>query len=321
MFIVAILMVGLMLINMSVTHISFTNYALDSREQFEERRLDLMSNNGTDAAALQLRLQTGDLNLDYKNEGAFEVDPLIAKTAFGQVMSSAYDLTDNENRDYFVRNYVPLFMVCAYDGYFTLENGPEDKVYFSQKYPYTYKKNNDTYLLNLGYNKYDTLKPSGELIRSDDDIDDDDEDNDESSNVSLTYNEEKEAVNNLISDTLNIKLQHIEGLNQKGKFYIPYALTSITAANPVEQTTVFAYVKDFDLGVYSKKLKSFSIGGSKLKLNNPVVGFKWFNNGREELGYCYFDDLPKDINIFDKVSFDNPKEAAENGFYYFIKED
>ena len=313
-------MVGLMLINMSVTHISFTNYALDSREQFEERRLDLMSNNGTDAAALQLRLQTGDLNLDYKNEGAFEVNPLIAKTAFGQVMSSAYDLTDNENRDYFVRNYVPLFMVCAYDGYFTLENGPEDKVYFSQKYPYTYKKNNDTYLLNLGYNKYDILKPSGELIRSDDNIDDEDEDNNESSSIDLTYNEEKEAVNNLISDTLNIKLQQIEGLNQKGKFYIPYALTSITAANPVEQTTVFAYVKDFDLGVYSKKLKSFSIGGSKLKLNNPVVGFKWFNNGMEELGYCYFDDLPKDINIFDKVSFDNPKEAAENGYYYFIKD-
>lgn len=313
-------MVGLMLINMSVTHISFTNYALDSREQFEERRLDLMSNNGTDAAALQLRLQTGDLNLDYKNEGAFEVNPLIAKTAFGQVMSSAYDLTDNENRDYFVRNYVPLFMVCAYDGYFTLENGPEDKVYFSQKYPYTYKKNNDTYLLNLGYNKYDTLKPSGELIRSDDGIDDEDEDNNESSNIDLTYNEEKEAVNNLISDTLNIKLQQIEGLNQKGKFYIPYALTSITAANPVEQTTVFAYVKDFDLGVYSKKLKSFSIGGSKLKLNTPVVGFKWFNNGREELGYCYFGDLPKDINIFDKVSFDNPKEAAENGYYYFIND-
>ena len=109
-------------------------------------------------------------------------------------------------------------------------------------------------------------------------------------------------------------------MNQKGKFYIPYAFTSITAANPVEQTTVFAYVKDFDLGVYSKKLKSFSIGGSKLKLNNPVVGFKWFNNGREELGYCYFDDLPKDINIFDKVSFDNSKEAAENGYYYFIKD-
>ena len=108
-------------------------------------------------------------------------------------------------------------------------------------------------------------------------------------------------------------------MNQKGKFYIPYALTSITAANPIEQTTVFAYVKDFDLGVYSKKLKSFSIGGSKLKLNNPVVGFKWFNNGREELGYCYFDDLPKDVNVFDKVSFDNPKEAAENG-YYFIKD-
>lgn len=312
MFIVALVMIGLILINMSVTHISFTNYALDSREQFEERRLDLMVNNGTDAAALQLRLQTGDLNLDYKTEGAFEVNPLIAKTAFGQVMSSAYDLTDNERRDYFMRNYVPLFMVCAYDGYFTLENGPEDALYFSQKFPYKYKKGYDTYLLNLGYHKYDILKSTGELLRSEDDDDED--------TPALTYNEEKEAVNNLISDTLNTKLQNIEGLNQKGKFYIPYALTSITAANPVEQTTVFAYVKDFDLGVYSKKLKSFSIGGSKLKLNNPVVGFKWFNNGKEELGYCYYDDLPKDINIFDKVSFDNPKEAAENGYYYFIKD-
>ena len=312
MFIVALVMIGLILINMSVTHISFINYDLDSREQFEERRLDLMVNNGTDAAALQLRLQTGDLNLDYKTEGAFEVNPLIAKAAFGQVMSSAYDLTDNERRDYFMRNYVPLFMVCAYDGYFTLENGPEDTLYFSQKFPYKYKKGYDTYLLNLGYRKYDILKSTGELLRSEDDDDED--------TPALTYNEEKEAVNNLISDTLNTKLQNIEGLNQKGKFYIPYALTSITAANPVEQTTVFAYVKDFDLGVYSKKLKSFSIGGSKLKLNNPVVGFKWFNNGKEELGYCYYDDLPKDINIFDKVSFDNPKEAAENGYYYFIKD-
>ena len=312
MFIVALVMIGLILINMSVTHISFINYDLDSREQFEERRLDLMVNNGTDAAALQLRLQTGDLNLDYKTEGAFEVNPLIAKAAFGQVMSSAYDLTDNERRDYFMRNYVPLFMVCAYDGYFTLENGPEDTLYFSQKFPYKYKKGYDTYLLNLGYRKYDILKSTGELLRSEYDDDED--------TPALTYNEEKEAVNNLISDTLNTKLQNIEGLNQKGKFYIPYALTSITAANPVEQTTVFAYVKDFDLGVYSKKLKSFSIGGSKLKLNNPVVGFKWFNNGKEELGYCYYDDLPKDINIFDKVSFDNPKEAAENGYYYFIKD-
>lgn len=312
MFIVALVMIGLILINMSVTHISFINYDLDSREQFEERRLDLMVNNGTDAAALQLRLQTGDLNLDYKTEGAFEVNPLIAKAAFGQVMSSAYDLTDNERRDYFMRNYVPLFMVCAYDGYFTLEKGPEDTLYFSQKFPYKYKKGYDTYLLNLGYRKYDILKSTGELLRSEDDDDED--------TSALTYNEEKEAVNNLISDTLNTKLQNIEGLNQKGKFYIPYALTSITAANPVEQTTVFAYVKDFDLGVYSKKLKSFSIGGSKLKLNNPVVGFKWFNNGKEELGYCYYDDLPKDINIFDKASFDSPKEAAEHGYYYFIKD-
>jgi hypothetical protein len=301
----ALLYSGLLILQIITMNMAFSQYAADIYNKFEEQRLEIAVNYATDAAAEEMRYQSSHLGQDYESIGKINVDPKVAMETFATMLCKNYNVPDSaSNRQQIMLDYCPVFVVATYDGYYILnkykinDSGVENMI-FSTKFPYSEKLGDDIISYNLSFNYATKLDKDGNLFKTVVDV-----------------NKSKEIINNKLSDVLNEQLTNNANKDPKGTFFIPSELSNMKSSNPVNNTTVFAYMDNFDLSGYGLDLQSFSIGGSDIKQKKVVVGFRSNLIHGIDLYYTYSDRLPSGVTPLEV--FDNPEDAAKKGYYFYV---
>ncbi|GKX28639.1 hypothetical protein SH1V18_11190 [Vallitalea longa] len=302
--------------------IFFFRYIERDLQEFEQLRLSYAVDYASDAAIWEL-LNSRDLSMDYSDFNYLSADPNLALDTFIDVFSANYGMNfDKNNLDHIKMNFIPVFVVAMYDGYYmaTLKvvsnnlNYPENGISnadwdlkFGPKMPYIYK-NNATYALNM----------SGESALK---IEEDEKTKEpwltkiEGLPVGIKSKKANlSEINKIISANISYTINQINETNTKwaNTFYIPSSLTTYSGVNPIEGPSVIALVQNVDLAT-TKPISSFSVAGSKLEKSRMVAGYT-----REGIKYyCYVDNLPSSIKA--ENLFPNVKEAAKEGYYYDVR--
>lgn len=306
---------GLILLQIISMNLLFTDYAKDYNNRFEEKRLKIVINYATDAAAQEMSSDSIDLGQDYEDVSKFSVEPSIALNTFSSIICKNYDVPISEkNKQEILFEYCPVFVVAAYDGYYVadrykVEDSGLIQTKLSPKMPYIQTVvdpagGSTLYSYNLGFKNALKVTPSGDIYKD--------------NNPPMNSNDQKELVNTIISDVLNDQI--IKYTNDpRGEIYIPYDFTTIHSTNPILNTTVLAYIDDFDMSSSSTKLQSFGIGGSEVKVKEPVIGFTIEVGGELQKYYAYSDEVPTGNRVNKVQVFDSKVEAAQSGYYFYIK--
>lgn len=305
---------GLIILQMITMNMLFTDYAADYHKKFEERRLQIVVNYATDAAAEEMRKTSDHLGQDYEDISKFNVDPKVSMDTFAAVLAKNYNVPLNKDSiQSILMDYVPVFMVATYDGYYILDKGRinssgEENMIFSTKLPYSsvyteYDGSKSIYSYNLSLTSAIKVDSSGEVFKVD--------------NPPLNKDQQSDLINDKVSDVLNDYLSKSGNANSRGMIYIPSKMTTIRATNAIKNTTVLAYIDNFDLSGYGMDLQSFGIGGSDVKQDKKIVGFEAMVGGLLGKYYSYADELPDGLTVSE--IFDTQEEAAKNGYYYYIK--
>lgn len=310
----ALLYSGLIILQIISMNMLFTDYATDSHNKFEEKRLQIAVNYATDAAAEEMRKNSDNLNQDYIDITKFNVDPKIAMDTFAAVLGKNYNVPlSDENIQSLLTDYVPVLMVASYDGYYVLEKTKIDSagqrnMVFTPKMPYSstyieYDGTKSIYSYNLSHTSALKVAAYGGMYRVD--------------NPPLSKDEQSDLINNKISDVFNEALAKGANVERRGMIYIPSKMTTIRATNSIKETTILAYIDNFDLAGYGMNLHSFGIGGSDIKPKRTIVGFETTVGGVLGKYYYYADELPVGVDVAE--IFDSAEEAAGKGYYYYIK--
>lgn len=287
--------------------VAITTYVKTEQQEFEEYCLSYAVDYATDAAAMELT-EGAHLGLDYQDWGRVQVDPDSALRVFETVMLSTYDypLTDKAFES-LASNYMPLFCVAAYDGYYIYSQEKDSSGSWhltpTQKIPYSYTVGNKFYALNLGLSNCRKLV-NGKLTLE------------QLNAEGISTKEVLYQINSQVSDDLMYRYQRyqtentIAHIDLGATFYIPQGLTTMTQVNAIEGPTVLALIDNWDVGTL-KELSSFSIGGARIEPTRQVAcytdtsGNKW---------YAYADMVPGSIKLDDVVP--GPVQAASKGYHY-----
>lgn len=297
--------------------IFITGYIQSEQEDFEEYVLAYQVDYATDAATMEL-LEGAHLGLDYQDWGRVKVDPEDAKSVFETCMllNMDYPLTDKAREELNV-SYMPLFCVCAYDGYYVYDQHRDNatgdwSLVPTPKIPYSYVPAEDLtkpvneqryYNINLGLVNCRKLLDGAltleQLV-------------DEGIGTSTVMYE----INSQVSDDLMYRYQRYEETNQASHvnlgatFYIPQGLTSMSQVNAIEGPSVIALIDNWDKGTIHE-LSTFSIGGARVEPTKQVAVYTDANGDK---WYAYADLLPGYIIIDDLVP--GPQQAAAMGYHY-----
>lgn len=308
---------GLLMI--SAFLIGFMKYDEKEVEEFEKLRLSIAVDYAVDAA-VEAVLDTGELGMDYGEEGKTTIDPKRALDTFTRVFLMNYNLSlSKENIAHVQNDFLPVFLVVTFDGYYMAQprlvksaaDYPENsavnqdwELTFGPKMPYKYVVGSSSYALNFGdyvirmdgntMTKQYTY-PSGITNRAD------------------LYRE----ISKIISTDVSYAVDKFNESNPNWSHtvYIPEGFTNITGVNPVRGPSVIAFVQGVDLAT-TKPIASFSIGGGKIQSRRTVSAYQ--RNGINY--YCYSDQF---VNITPQPDlievFATPKEAAEAGYAADVK--
>lgn len=308
----SIIFAGLMVLQMISMNLLFTDYARDFVNKFEEDRLKIAVNYAVDAAVKEMRVSSANLGQDYESLSKLNVDPMVAMDTFATVIAKNYDVPVNStNIQSMMLEYVPVFMVATYDGYYIssreeINTSGVKNVLFSPKLPYSevYKDvdgNEFLYSYNLSLDSAIEVREDGSVYKVE--------------NPPLSKEEQSNLINSVITDVLNESLVKYANTDPRGKIFIPSELTTLHATNAIKNTSVFAYIDNFDLSGFGHDLQSFAIGGAEIKQKKVVVAFSLTHGGKEEKFYAYSDRVPDGAVLLE--TFDSQEDAAEHGYYFY----
>ncbi len=301
-------------------------YVNEEQQAFEEYVLVQQVDYATDAAAAEL-LEQAHIGTDYQDWGRINTDPDVALRAFESVMLVNYDFPLTEKSyDMISSNYLPLFCVAGYDGYYVYELMPNNEsvpgwyLRGSHKFPYSYQgtapddEGNLTdayYALNLGLDNCRQLVAGTYAIKS-------------LEECKISKDRALFEINSRVSDDLTYRLQEYEtkrGEDERDvleyrEVYFPAKLTTMSQVNAIQGPTVIAMVDQWDIDT-THAISAFSIGGAKLEPSRMVAGY--VSNGIKY--YAYSDLLPEDEIGPDKELditelFSSVDEAAAAGYHY-----
>lgn len=282
-------------------------------QSIEDWRIKQVVNYCTDSAIEEL-LEASDLGMDYADWGKFHADPDLALKDFVDTFLLSYGMPLNDhNREMVKANYIQVFCVAGYDGYYVYDHrDAEDGGYTlvgSPKLPYLYSDLSKagryvSYAINMGNSR--CYKLTDATITLDD--------------SPLTKSECMSIINRRISDDLMERVDRAYTNGWLQSVYIPSSMTSITRTNPIQSPTVLAFMDNIDLDTV-QKVSAFGIGGSRAKVARPVSAYIRVNatTGEAVKYYSYTDLLPEGINndqTFIKEVFMSPEDAAEKGYHH-----
>lgn len=293
---------------MSMCLLMFTQTQSLMRQKLDDMILKSSVNYAVDSAVDEM-LDTGDLGMDYANWGKFKLDPDIAVEAFVNNFCLNYNLPlTRENKELVRNQYIKVFTVCTFDGYYMYESRPindqEWELISTPKLPYSMKKGDSYYALNLGLDSYWKFQ-NGSLSKV---------------KSELGKNEQLSEINKRVSDDLMERVDKYYSNGFENTVYIPYNMTTIKPTNAITKPTVLALIDDVDI-ISSKNTQVFGIGGANVKNTRQVAAY--IRNG--EKYYCYADLLPEDkftatnpdgTKTFIQEMFSSPNEAAEAGYHH-----
>lgn len=285
-------------------------YYSQELKEYEELRLSIALDYCTDAAA-DIMLDTDDLGTDYKELGNIKVNPQIALETFVELFMMNYDMAmTEENKEYVENNFMPVFCVAGYDGYYVASHskayedshGSSYDLAFGPKLPYTYKPKGSSAYYGLNMGAVNCLKIEENIMST-------------VSGRPPGLNSKDEVIK-VINSTLTDAISHaiLEENDGDGvwsnTFFLPSNLTTYTGVQPVTGPSVLAMVQNVDLTT-GKKVSAFSIAGSRVNLERMVAGYS--RNG--QLYYSYVDKLPPGVTKDNALDmFTNTTDAARAGY-------
>lgn len=311
---------------------SFIFYAFSIRQnevlyEFEQRQQDIQVNYAVDAATQLMLANTNDIYLDYKDMQSIYVDPEVALETYKGVMVRYYGWSDEPlTRDYFEDNYMPFFIVAAYDGYYVYGTVQDQEVtklksgqtvanvtypkMWTPKIPYA-EANWDAehptiYMYSLGGEVYDTYSYRNGTYH-----------NNIPYSTGSGYGTKANAAR-VIATTLTEACNKalVAGKAEIGdtQIIIPFSFSEWSKNRPVSYPTVLTYLDadSGDVGHYSTV--TFAIGGSQIDIAqyyicytvNGTKRYTWAEN-REQV-------LASGASI--EKMYMSPYDCAEDGYYF-----
>lgn len=298
---------------LAIMSLAFNNYSVNARNEMKNLHLTYAIDLAVDAATDQL-LSTPDLGLDYGDEGRIDLDPQAALDVFVDTFLLNYNLsTSNQNREWVKANFMPVFLVATYDGYYlaTMEtvssdvNAPENtpvnvdqKMIFYPKMPYKYVDAGVSYALNFGAKDY--LRMAGANLTKGTGF----------PPGLLSQEEVLAEINKIISTDVAYRIEELNEANPNyaNAFFIPTGLTKLNGSNLLAGPSVMALVQNVQVNTV-KPISGFSIGGGKVAAARYILGYT-------RVGvqyYAYADQVPA-ASIVEGV-FASPEDAALAGYF------
>lgn len=313
----SILYAGLLLLQIVTMNMLFSTYARDYRNEFEEKRLQIVVNYATDGAAKEMRDESSHLNQDYVALSRLNVDPKVAMDTFATIFGKNYRLPiNNVNIQNLMTEYCPVFMVASYDGYYIadrriINSSGVQNLIFTPKLPYLdnvpdYAGHSRWYSYNLSGDNAIMVDDHGGIYNV----------YRERGQIPKTKSEILYIINQKLSDALNAKIQEYAATDPKGMIYVPSEMTVVHATNRIEYTTVFAYIDNFDIVSYGNVMQCFGIGASDISLRKVVAAFQKVVDGELHNFYAYSDELPQGVHVI--ATYATQQEAASHGYYYYM---
>lgn len=304
---------GLLILQIISMNMLFSDYARDYNHRFEEDRLQIAVNYAVDAATKEMQDDSANLAQDYETMAKLNVDPIVAYDTFTTIIAKNYNVPVNStSQQEIMLDYCPVFMVASYDGYYLMDkvkinDAGVDNMVFGPKMPYTQKYTetdgtSSIYSYNLGLTSAIKIDSGGGVYKTE--------------NPPLTRNQQSSLINSTISDVINDNLVVLANKDPRGEVYIPSNMTTVNSTNPIQHTTVFAYIDNFNLSGYGMDLQSFGIGGAEIRQKKVVVGFTIEVDGKLQKYYAYSDKVPNGVNKVE--TFDSQEDAAKEGYYFYI---
>lgn len=299
-------------------YIGYMSYVSKEKDEIERLKLSYAIDYSADAGTMAM-LGTPDLDMDYRNEIFFSVNPQLALDTFIDVFCFNYNLHPTDQNRHLIKDFIPVAGVAAYDGYYIAspelvrnrngnypESNPNDSDWdltFGMKLPYRYKneENGVHYALNMGLRetiavadnrmyKHEGLPPTP--------------------NGTMTLREAKALINNTVSNEMARRIDAFneDNPNWKNFFYIPSQLTTIGGVNPIEGPSFLVLVQGLTLNT-TKPINGFSVSGTSIEMTRMVVGY----NRNGVYYYTYADRMPSGVEVLEL--FESVDEAAMNQFY------
>jgi hypothetical protein len=302
---------------MSGLLIYFANYSKQDILEFERLKLSYAVDYATDAAILNL-LASQNLDMDYTDKGYISADPDLALDAFVDVFLFNYGAAiDKINRDHVKMNFMPVFVVAMFDGYYMgtpsiVSNGnnyPDGSIndadwalQFSPKLPYTYVSGGASYALNMGGDY--AFRMNGNVLSKEFGLP-----------PGLTSKEDiRREITRIMSADISYQIDKANEINPNwsNTFYIPGDLTTLSNVNPLDGPSVLAIVQNVDFAT-SKKIGAFSVGGAKIQATRMLAGYT--RTGIKY--YCFTDRLPASVTV--ENIYSTMEEAARDGYSFDIE--
>lgn len=294
-----LLVIPFALIIWITTTLMFVQYSRDEYTKLQEKRLEIAVNYCVDAAVDEIVRSTADLGMDYTDYEKIRTDPQVALDMFCLMYCKNYELAaTQENFTLIKGDFLPAFIVAAYDGYYIGEpqiinnSGARDLI-FSLKQPYLYRSNSNIYALNLGYK--DSKCFNGSSIMKVD--------------APVNEMEQRRVINSAVSDLLMQTIYKQKEGDIHSTVYIPSAMSDIVVTNPIDRITVMAYVTGIEAG-YGQVLEVFGIGGARITHAQHVGCY--VKDGVKL--YTFVEQLPENVKVID--TYENPTIAAQKGYYF-----
>ena len=299
--------------------------------EFEQRQQDIQVNYAVDAATQLMLSNTNDIYLDYQDLDNIYVDPAVALETYKGIMVRYYGWSDEElTRNYFEDQYMPFFIVAAYDGFYVygatqkieeteLHNGDtiENRVYpktWSPKIPYAEADWDATdpiiYLYTLGDDKYSAYYyETGNVL--------DNVPYAESGSGFGTRANRSRVVATLLTEACNKALLAGKAKIGDTQIIIPNSFSEWSKNRPVEYPTVLTYLdaNSASVGVYDAV--TFAIGGSQIDIANYYICYT--DGTTKKYTYATNRELIEARGIEIEKVFMSPYDCANDGYYFDLK--
>jgi|GEM_PF-1090432 len=310
--------------------VGYMNYIQKEKDELERLKLSYAADFATDAGTMEL-LNTGSLDMDYTDQGSFNLNPELALDTFLSVFCLNYDMQPTEENKALMKDFIPVAAVATFDGYYVAqhtlvrngggpypETGASDSDWdlaFGMKLPYTYERSGDTsktYALNMGLD-YSLVLQDGSLTKL----------------AGLPPNETGAAMSRIearkyINDRISQHMAYvIDETNRTSpywhnRFFIPSQLTNIRGVNPIEGPSFIVLVQGVNLASV-RPISGFSVAGTRIDQARMVVAYRRPAGASMIKYYAFADQLPANyasLGIALDEMFTTPRDAAEQGYYY-----
>ncbi len=292
----------------------YLSYVQKEKDEIERLKLSYAIDYAADAGAMAM-LYTEELDMDYAQNLSFTVDPQLALDTFLEVFCFNYNLYPNDTNKALIKDFIPVAAVAAVDGFYIAShevvatgdqataNSAYHDLVFGMKMPYTYRYQDATYALQMGWNGAYKLTTTS-LVRE--------EQLPPVVGGIMTEEQAKSIITDIVSNEMAYQIHKTNEANPHWRhyFYIPGKLAA-SGVNPVEGPGFFVLVQNLNLTT-SRPISGFSISGTAIQTANMLVGYT--RDGAQYYTYDrYAHLLPPHVDI-DQV-FSSQEEAAQANYY------